>query len=52
MALDMAQTFSSTERDKLRDLAIQLGIFTYVEPKVLTPTWVSANLEEGILLFI
>ena len=48
MALDMAQTFSSAERDKLRDLAKNLGVFTYVEPKVLTPTWVHVDKRVGV----
>ncbi|MCX8074199.1 MAG: hypothetical protein N2749_01250 [Clostridia bacterium] len=47
MALDMAQNVSSAERDKIRILAETLGVFSYVEPKALTPTWVSANLEKG-----
>jgi len=46
-ALDMAQGFSSYERDKLRNLATSLGIFTYVEPKVLTPTWVHVDRRFG-----
>jgi hypothetical protein len=47
MALDMAQTFSSAERDKLRNLASSLGVFTYVEPKVLTPSWVHVDSRFG-----
>lgn len=47
MALDMAQRFSSAERDRLRDLASSLGVFTYVEPKVLTPTWVHVDTRYG-----
>lgn len=43
MALDMAQTATSAERDAIRDLASKLGVFTYVEPKVLTPTWVHVD---------
>ncbi len=46
-ALDMAQGFSSAERDRLRNLAISLGVFTYVEPKVLTPTWVHVDKRFG-----
>ncbi|MBR5227876.1 MAG: hypothetical protein IKV94_04475 [Clostridia bacterium] len=40
LAMDIAQRTSNTERDQLRNLAINLGIFGYVEPKSLTPTWV------------
>lgn len=47
LALDMAQNLSSVERDKLRNLAISLGVFTYVEPKVLTPTWIHVDKRYG-----
>jgi len=40
MAFDVAQNLSSAERNQLRDLAAQLGVWTYVEPAYLTPTWV------------
>jgi hypothetical protein len=47
-ALDMAQNLSSEERDKLRNLAEDLGVFSYVEPKVLTPTWIHVDKRTGI----
>lgn len=47
LALDMAQNLSSQERDKIRDLALSLGVFGYVEPKVLTPTWVHVDSRYG-----
>jgi len=47
-ALDMAQGFTTAERDKLRDLASSLGVFTYVEPKVLTPTWIHVDKRFGV----
>jgi len=47
-AIDMAQGFTSTERDKLRNLATSLGVFTYVEPKVLTPTWIHVDKRFGV----
>jgi len=47
MAMDMGQNLSSAERDRLRNLAIRLGVFTYVEPKVLTPTWVHVDKRVG-----
>jgi hypothetical protein len=47
LALDMAQGFSPTERDKIRNLATSLGVFTYIEPKVLTPTWVHVDKRFG-----
>ena len=46
LAMDMAQTFSNSERNRLRELAIDSRLFTYVEPKALTPTWVMVLLEE------
>jgi len=45
LAMDIAQNLSTTERDRLRNLAIDSRLFSYVEPKVLTPTWVSVSLE-------
>lgn len=42
-AFDIAQNLSSAERDRLRNLAINSKYFSYVEPKSLTPTWVSVN---------
>lgn len=43
MAIDMAQGMPSAERDKIRNLAIKNKLFTYVEPKSLTPTWVHVD---------
>lgn len=45
LAMDIAQTFSNSERNRLRELAIDSKLFTYVEPKALTPTWVNVLLE-------
>ncbi len=41
--MDMAQTFSNEDRNKLRDLADQIGCWVYVEPAYLTPTWVHVD---------
>ncbi len=38
---------SSSQRDKLRNLASSLGVWGYVEPKVLTPTWVHVDRRIG-----
>lgn len=46
MAMDIGQKNTVSERDAIRNLAIDLGIFGYVEPKALTPTWVNVLLEE------
>jgi len=48
LALDMGQNLSASDRDALRNLATSLGVFTYIEPKVLTPTWVHADKRYGI----
>lgn len=47
MALDMAQGMPSAERDKIRNLAIKNKMFTYVEPKSLTPTWVHVDKRDA-----
>ncbi|MDD2375889.1 MAG: peptidoglycan-binding domain-containing protein [Clostridia bacterium] len=47
LALDMGQNLSAYQRDNLRNLASSLGIFTYIEPKVLTPTWVHVDKRFG-----
>jgi len=47
LAMDMAQTFSNNERNRLRELAIDSRLFTYVEPKALTPTWVHIDKRYG-----
>ncbi len=47
MAIDMGQTMTNAERNKLRNLAIDLGIFGYVEPASLTPTWVHVDGRTG-----
>lgn len=40
MAFDVAQNLSNASRNLLRDMASRLGVWTYVEPAYLTPTWV------------
>ena len=47
LAIDMAQTFSTSARDRLRNMAINSRLFTYVEPKALTPTWVHIDKRYG-----
>jgi len=39
-AFDVGQNLSATSRNSLRNLANSLGVWTYVEPANLTPTWV------------
>lgn len=47
LAMDIGQNLSNEERDNLRNLAIDSRLFTYVEPKVLTPTWVHIDSRMG-----
>lgn len=47
VAFDMGQKMSSSERERLRNLASSLGVWGYVEPKALTPTWVHADRRTG-----
>lgn len=47
LSMDTAQTFSNVARNRLRDLAIDSKLFTYVEPKALTPTWVHFDKRYG-----
>lgn len=40
VAFDVAQRLSNSERNRLRNLAKESGVWSYVEPAYLTPTWV------------
>lgn len=40
VALDIGQGMGNTARDKIRSVAVSNKLYTYVEPKSLTPTWV------------
>lgn len=46
-ALDLAQALSSSERRRLYELAKSLGVWSYVEPITLTPTWVHVDKRYG-----
>lgn len=46
LAFDVGQTLSNDERNRLRNLAISSGLFTYVEPAYLTPTWVHFDVRD------
>jgi len=39
-SFDVAQNLDNATRNQLRNLASSLGVWTYVEPASLTPTWV------------
>ncbi|RCX17494.1 putative peptidoglycan binding protein [Anaerobacterium chartisolvens] len=47
-ALDMAQNLDPATRNRLRDVAINTGVWSYVEPAYLTPTWVHVDKRTGI----
>ena len=40
VAFDVGQNLDSATRDQLRNTAATTGVWTYVEPAYLTPTWV------------
>ena len=46
-AFDVAQTYSTTRRNALRNSAINSGIWTYVEPASISPTWVHFDRRFG-----
>lgn len=46
-ALDMAQALSNSERNRLWRTAYNLGVWSYVEPQSMTPTWVHVDKRYG-----
>ncbi len=46
-ALDIGQGYTNAERKKIRDLAKRLGIFGYIEPEILTPSWIHIDSRSG-----
>ncbi|MDR3344519.1 MAG: peptidoglycan-binding protein [Oscillospiraceae bacterium] len=46
-ALDSGQALTNTQRNRLRTLAQQLGVWVYVEPANLTPTWVHTDRRQN-----
>jgi len=42
---------SSSQRNRLRNSAISSGVWSYVEPASLTPTWVSVFLENDKIAY-
>lgn len=46
-AFDVAQTYSTSRRNALRNNAINSGIWTYVEPESISPTWVHFDRRFG-----
>ena len=47
MSFDVGQNLADAERSRLRNAAIQSGIWSYVEPASLTPTWVHFDKRQG-----
>ena len=47
VAFDAGQTLSSSERNGLRETASSFGLWSYVEPASLTPTWVHFDKRFG-----
>jgi hypothetical protein len=47
VSFDVAQSMSKPNRDALRSLAEDLGVWGYVEPARLTPTWVHFDRRTG-----
>lgn len=47
VALDMGHTMTETERDAFRNYAIRSNLWSYVEPKSLTPRWVHVDKRYG-----
>lgn len=43
MALDIGQNMGNAARDRIRQIAVNNKLYTYVEPKNLTPTWVHVD---------
>ena len=50
--MDMGQKLTNAERDRVRNLASALGVFGYVEPKSLTPTWVVLQNRKYKILYL
>ena len=47
VAFDAGQTLSGSERNRLRETASSFGLWSYVEPASLTPTWVHFDKRFG-----
>ncbi|HHW31636.1 MAG TPA: peptidoglycan-binding protein [Clostridiaceae bacterium] len=47
VAFDVGQNLDNNTRNQLRNTAIQSGVWTYVEPAYLTPTWVHFDARQS-----
>lgn len=48
VSFDTGQIYDNNTRNQLRNLAESLGVWSYVEPAYLTPTWVHFDRRTGI----
>lgn len=47
LAFDVGQNLDETQRNELYNSAKNSGIWTYVEPQILTPTWIHFDKRRG-----
>ena len=47
LAFDVGLTLTTTERNNLYNSAVNSGVWTYVEPQILTPTWIHFDKRRG-----
>ncbi len=47
MSFDVGQTLTNVQRNRLYNSAVNSGVWSYVEPKNLTPTWVHFDKRFG-----
>jgi len=47
LAFDVGQRLTPTQRTELRNVAVRSGVWSYVEPEYLTPTWVHFDKRRG-----
>ena len=52
VAFDVGQTLSNAQRNRLRNTARSSGVWSYVEPASLTPTWVNVLLENDKIAYV
>ena len=48
VSFDTGQIYDNNTRNQLRNMAESLGVWSYVEPAYLTPTWVHFDRRTGI----
>ncbi len=47
VAFDVGQRLSNSQRNRIRNVAISSGVWSYVEPASFTPTWVHFDKRRG-----